>query len=372
MKIIAYLTALILLTQIASAVVIHQVYYDPINERGSEAIEIYNDQNETIDISNWQIQTPSYTADATIPENTQLNPFQFFLIADNNWSNAKDNADWPDADHEESITIKNTDSGIILRDHNNTIIDIVGWGQSPAGFAQGSPAQKTTQGFSLLRIDNTKNNSVDFVDSVPDFTGSNGAFISIEVEKNDSATINNITLPDDSFDDGIQLEPLAGKIRHVLIRAEIKGATPELQFNNNSFAMEEMNGLWEGTIQVPYHLAPDTYIINIIAGETTQSIEFEYLPIKAWDAFPTHLQLKAAAGETIKENLRIKNLGNIPVTIKASASILQNHNGTLTANVNAAVESLKPGEEASGTIKINIPKDAHKGRYTGVIRFTEE
>src|SRR3989338_855401 len=63
----------ILVLQFSNAIVIHQVLYDPItSETGGEAIELFNNQNKSIDISRWIIKTKSSETDATIPSGTIL------------------------------------------------------------------------------------------------------------------------------------------------------------------------------------------------------------------------------------------------------------------------------------------------------------
>lgn len=171
---------LLVLPCASASVVISQVLYDPIGtESGGEAVELRNDGNEPVDISSWVIRTESSDSDATIPANTVLMPSSTFLIADEGWNQSKDNSDWKLADHEEKLTIGNTDSGIALLANSSTV-DAVGWGD-PAniddGLYEGDPAQEVDPGMALVRLKDTDDNSADFHQVSPSFL--DGLFVPV-------------------------------------------------------------------------------------------------------------------------------------------------------------------------------------------------
>jgi hypothetical protein len=167
------LIMLLICVQMASAsIVINQVLYDPINtESGGEAVELLNNGASAVDISGWVLKTGSSGSDATIPAAVVLQPGQAFLIADEGWNENKDDSSWKTADHEEKMTLANSDSGIALIS-NNTVIDAVGWGDEEsidAGLFEGSPAVMVGVGKALLRTKDTGDNSKDFIETIPDF-----------------------------------------------------------------------------------------------------------------------------------------------------------------------------------------------------------
>ena len=124
-----FILLIIILTTTANAVWINQVYYDPAgSETYGEALELYNPLNESVDISEWIIWTTSSEKDAIIPKDTFIEPNGYFLIADQKWSEEKDNETWRNADLEEKITLKNTNGGVAIQDNVGNIIDAVGWG----------------------------------------------------------------------------------------------------------------------------------------------------------------------------------------------------------------------------------------------------
>jgi len=176
MKITIYLILVLLTIGTVSAnVVISEVLYDPINsERSAEAVELFNPTNETIDISNYKIKTKTSEKDAVIPNNTILLPYQFYLIADSNYSVSKDKIEYVNADHEESITLANSDAGVALIKENETI-DAVGWGNTEEGLFKGTTLQLAEEGLSFQRknlLENTNNNLNDFKISIPELRNS--------------------------------------------------------------------------------------------------------------------------------------------------------------------------------------------------------
>ena len=168
-----HLLLFLLLIPLASAsIVINQVLYDPIaTESGGEAVELRNTGSLAVDISGWVIATESSDVDATIPNGAILQPGSTYLIADEGWDANKDDKSWRSADYEEKITLGNSDSGVALL-ANGTVIDAVGWGDVEGiegSLYDGSPAVLVASGRSLLRTQDTNDNSEDFTESIADF-----------------------------------------------------------------------------------------------------------------------------------------------------------------------------------------------------------
>ena len=157
---------------VSANVVINQVLYDPIGtESGGEAVELKNIGSSAVDISGWVIATESSDTDAIVPDNTILSAGDVYLIADENWNSSKDDESWRSADHEERITLGNSDSGVALL-ANGSVVDAVGWGDAEGiedNLYEGSPAVLVSPGKTLLRTQDTNDNSEDFVEAVADF-----------------------------------------------------------------------------------------------------------------------------------------------------------------------------------------------------------
>ena len=170
LKLVAWILLLVPLA--VADVVIYQVLYDPVGtESGGEAVELKNTGSAAIDVSGWVLATESSAADATIPQNTILQPGETFLIADEGWDEGKDDDAWKSADYEEKITLRNSDSGVALV-ANDEVIDAVGWGEAQGidgGLYEGSPASLVSPGMALLRMQDSDDNGQDFVESAADF-----------------------------------------------------------------------------------------------------------------------------------------------------------------------------------------------------------
>lgn len=175
-NIFVILAVMLLSLVIVDAVLINQVYYDPVQETGSEAIELYNPESRSINITNYIIKTSSSDKDATLKG--VIPPYGYFLVADSGWSEKRDNTSWTKADYEESITLGNKDSGVAIlnNDKNNTLIDAVGWGITD--IKSGISTSAVKEGKSLLRVSTTGNNSKDFLESSPKFRSKNSTLIS--------------------------------------------------------------------------------------------------------------------------------------------------------------------------------------------------
>jgi hypothetical protein len=171
---IKQIMVILLLSACVSAdIVISQVLYDPIGtESGGEAIELKNAGDSVIDLSDWVISTEASDTDIIIPQGKFISPGETFLVADVGWSTKRDDSEWKDADLEDTMTLGNSDSGIALKDASSNFIDAVGWGDSEEienDLWEGVPASLVSQGKSLLRVDDTNDNSEDFIESSPNF-----------------------------------------------------------------------------------------------------------------------------------------------------------------------------------------------------------
>jgi len=131
---------------------ISQVLYDPINsETYGEAVELYNSAANQIDISNCNLKNRFISKDVTIPANTFMQPYSYFLITDTNFNQYKDNQSWPSPDYQEAMTLTNSNSGVALICNNKTI-DAVGWGNiTNQDLFEGIPAIEVPEGFFIIK-----------------------------------------------------------------------------------------------------------------------------------------------------------------------------------------------------------------------------
>ena len=339
-------------------VIINQVYVDAIDtEAGGEAIELYNPTFQEIDISGYTIRTESSNSDVTLPDNSIINASGYYLIADNGWAILKDNMSWPNADHEEAVTMYNTNSGIALVNINDEILDAVGWGkitEIEPGLYESIPVINPNTGFVLLRnnFQDTGNNSNDFVISQPNFHNSSSIFEADddgpindsgnegdgEDENDGNTTSDYIELPiiinltnslpsilsynltiDDSEDLGYQLIPLPGQQKQIPINVLVGDNdggddidNVELLITSSDFVQEvilekvvnnTISSLFSGNISMKYYDDPGNYNILITAtDQNNENIElnfgYEYLSLIAFDLDTEILVFNAKNKET--------------------------------------------------------------------------
>lgn len=401
--------------------IITEAYFNPINtEAGGEAIELYNPTNQYINISNYVIATESSPIDAVLP-NILIEPYSFYLIADAGWSTNKDNLTWPDADHEEILTMANTNSGIALI-YNGTVLDAVGWGDPSsieAGLYEGTPHPNIVEGFSLRRkiinrsFSDTNNNSYDFYFANPDLRNSsyslsfsNISYSEISVRvlvSQPSVNISVLILPDDLNSDGFQIIPAPGKNKNIMIRVEVNDSSgnASLVYANTSFGNFVLNKIedndteiFEGNFNIEYFRDPGVYSVNITVIDSLNrkhntTILFEYLSLVAFEINSEEIYFDLSPGMNLSRNISLKNIGNIELDSEVYGTDLTSSENTIPVenifysvpfdgydltdyltnvpklidmNLTAALNSKK-----DIYFSINIPVDTVSGMYTGSI-----
>ena len=386
-KLLTMLFMMIILPNFASAVYINQVLYDPIgSESTDEAVELYNPQPHDIDISGWIIATATSAKDAVIPASTIIKAKGYYLVADEGWNSSKPSS-WRAADHEEKITMNNDDSGVALKNANGTVIDAVGWG-NPAKIKQdylyeGTPAVDVKEGNVLLRIQDTDNNSVDFIESAPDFSDPNAIKIIVNVT-NSTGNVSSarIDADDDANKKGIQIRPVSGGKRNVRIVAVASDGVI-VTFLNQTIEMNDTgNDTYEGFLELDHTLSPGNYSVNVNGNR----LFFEYLELMDFTVTSNKIQFVALLGkETAAEaSTVIKNTGNICLNLylqaddfffgseKIPASNLKISNDNEDFWDLDETFVLRPGEELSMYFSLFVPQKTMLGTYRSSISVKAE
>ncbi len=344
-----------------SNIIISQVLYDPVgSESGGEAVELYNPAASSVNISNWVLATETSPTDAIIPQGSIICSGCYYLIADSNWSNAKDNSSWPNADFEEAVTLANTDAGVAVKDSSGVIVDAVGWGNPAAiaaGLFEGIPTGGSSSGNSLVRrvanssyID-TNNNSNDFADATPNFHNSSSTPQQISGSSNEiqvtiivsgsGPAINSmgILTDDDSFLPGSQVSPVPKKNKTVSVEAVVSDdngfadiASVVLGFNSSAIAMakeSEINStaaVYSAVFNLSSSFPAGNYSITVTATDSSgftanSSSQFEYLTLTAVDVDASSVVFYASPGSTYEvvgdnstataANVTLLNSGNV-------------------------------------------------------------
>ncbi len=384
MKAVLWVLALLaLMNAVQASVVISQVLYDPINtESGGEAVEIRNDGFSAVDISKWVLATAASAADATIPENTVLQPGGTFLIADVGWSSAKDNPAWRNADLEETITMANSDSGIALKDSSGTAIDAVGWG-NPAnikqGLYEGTPASPVKAGKALVRKKDTNNNAADLVEAEPVFFS--GEIVEIVVNVTNQAVANKISsLPlgavlneDDSAEPGVQLKPVAGGTRTLHLEVYYNGSSASALWFGNAVSLTKNSGKWIGELLLECWRPPGTQNIFVATESRNLTIPVTILKLRAGKLETKTVSLQASPGSTASGSITVKNEGNVPFSASWHGSDLVFGDKKIPfENLELSGSAILPGKTGEVKVRLSVPENAEFGEYKTVLRMNKE
>ena len=369
----------------AENIVINQVLYNPMDtESGGEAVELYNPTNVSINISGYILRTETSEADATISSGTIIQAYSYYLIADSGWSGSRDNLSWPEADHEEAITMANIDSGIAIIDFTDTIIDAVGWGDSAEielGLYEGTPAEDVPEGYSLKRVlGDTDNNSLDFAAFLPEFHNSqyqadeneskqeeNVTMLTLQLNiTNPAPVINEISIsPDDNPDqEYTQILPLPGQVKELTLSIEITDddGIETLQNINaivrhpdgfsqdvsliNTQNISNITGIYEGIFEQWFYFESGDYSVEITASDYTSSTianqVFEVLELTAVSldtAYISFSDSKLGDFSTVEgdilfgtDKLTLMSAGNTAIDLGIYGSDLQDGNKHIAAN----------------------------------------
>jgi hypothetical protein len=386
----------------AEKILISEVLYDPLStDTGGEAVELYNPTDTAIDISGYTLKTEASASDATIPANTVLGAGRYYLIADTGWKTLKDNASYPDADHEEAITMANTDSGVAIAMPNGTTVDSVGWGNAAginAGLYEGMPAVQAAAGKSLKRntaATDTDENSADFSEAEPELTnstqptegGETGNATGEEIElaisvTNNAPQVGSVDIGEDEDDAaGVQVMPVPEGGKNVTITAEISDADGAGNLNvtakiNGAGLEKEViinlvstdgntSSTYAGYAIMEFYDSPGEYNATVTADDgaisANGSATFEYLPMTAISIDTTALQFPEAIIGAItgidgdyalstSDAPTIRNSGNTPLDIGVYGTDLTDGQKSIDAgNIKYGFENDFAGE-LSGTV----------------------
>ena len=348
------------------ALIINQVLYDPSKtESGGEAIELLNNNELSVDISDYFIATERSEKDIIIPKNTVLRANQKLLIADSGWNSTKDNSMWRNADIESTMTLNNHDSGILLKDKNNKTVDFLSWGsreEIPPKFLLSEPAKEVKEGNALLRTSFTGDNSKDFIEAVPLFFSANDVFIELNITNVQKYQI----LEDDSEEEGIQIKPLPGKEREITVKSD---SQESLSFLNQTIFPAKINDSFEAKIKISYFLSPGNYTIK----SSSSNINFEILHINSFEVKTKSLSVSLQPGKNSFASIQLKNNGNVPLSIFIDGSELTYENQTLSKNIwSKAKTFVDVREEKNIQVYLNTPENTLPGLYRGVLRVYDD
>lgn len=366
-----------------AAVRIDTVHYDPLNEAGSEFIAITNSGEEAVNISGWHIATATSATDATLIGSIAAGTT--FIVADSGWSTGRDNLSWPEADHEETITLPNTKGFVRLVDSDGNVQDTVGYGETDT--YEGSPHAGAEEGMALSRQQDTGDNAADFIAQAPfagtersDSSPEHSVGISVEVE-NAPPTIVSWWLEDDLEREGIQLLPVPGGERRVRLSVNVTDANGNagLRVEADGEQLTREGNAFQGEVTIT---AQSTEVI--ITASDGEHISEERIAVELLGAagirISPDISLRAEPGSTRIHEVQLENVGTVPVSLRikgesparAGALVgeityrLSGEEYVLGREFREHAVALPPGQRLSLTVAVSAGK-VPAGIYTGRI-----
>ena len=368
-QLIVFWILLIIFCNTVSAVVINQVLFDPVkSENGGEAIELYNKDDAIIDISGWYISTERSEKDILFPENTIIKPNNYFLITDKNWSDLKDNQLWRNSDFQEAITLNNKDSGIILKDKQGVIIDYLNW-------------TKVKEGNSLLRINNTGNKLLDFIETIPQLFSLNSVSVVINVSKQITNNLNFELLLDNVKINTTEIMPKI-KSQELMLKL-FTDEKPEISFLNKSVNAIKSENYYFAKISLDNNILPGNYSIFIKTKDNQKEIKINYGTLAAFEVDTKRLRFDINPGKELIARFKVKNIGNVDLDIDLAATDLISENGLISIENFQIIEpnsrplkkgvkekiNINRGRTIDFVVKIFVPADIQPGDYNGLLSF---
>ena len=368
-QLIVFWILLIIFCNTVSAVVINQVLFDPVkSENGGEAIELYNEGDVSIDISGGYISTERSEKDILFSENTIIKPNNYFLITDKNWSDLKDNQLWRNSDFQEAITLNNKDSGIILKDKQGVIIDYLNW-------------TKVKEGNSLLRINNTGNKLLDFIETIPQLFSLNSVSVVINVSKQITNNLNFELLLDNVKINTTEIMPKI-KSQELMLKL-FTDEKPEISFLNKSVNAIKSENYYFAKISLDNNILPGNYSIFIKTKDNQKEIKINYGTLAAFEVDTKRLRFDINPGKEIIARFKVKNIGNVDLDIDLAATDLISENDLISIENFQIIEpnsrplkkgvkekiNINRGRTIDFVVKIFVPADIQPGDYNGLLSF---
>jgi hypothetical protein len=410
-KLFCEIFLLLLFSNTANAMRINEIMYNPNGtDPGREWIEVYNNNEFEINISDWKFFENEVNHGITLFQGSELASVNdYVILADDAQQLLNDYPGFSKTIFESSFSLTNTGEMICIKDYNlqsincvNYSSEIGGDGNSRTTEFSGTEWAESTVDYGTPGMENSINSQ--------NLTNQNSIVMHANVVSGE-IQIKNITVSPDYYDeDGFQIMPNPGTTKQITISAIVGNNQNEIIsvyafLNGNDFEMvktEEINeyeSLYETDINMNFYDSAGIYEIIIEAAEANSRVnktaEFEYLPLMAIDLSSNEIDfgnLIRGSNSSVSDSLTISNLGNVLSDIEMSGSAFTNRENFLgienlyysidnanfigfSASPFMAGINLEPGESGSKsmTFKLYIPENAEPGNYSSslVIAATE-
>ena len=346
------LISMILAISLIAGIRIEAVYYHPFDAQNSEYILLYNTGEEDRDISGYRIATSFSETDVTIQGIIRAR--SVFLIADSGWSEKRDNMSWPLADHEQTMTMSIHHGWASIRTPENEPLSTVGW-RTAAQF-EGEAHPGVQQGKALVRINDTNNNSNDFIESNPIFSPYQQTTTNTPVYIIMEESIPKILHIQDTPDE-IQVSI---KHNNTLEDIRVFANGEELLTTNNT----KIQGAYTGAID----LTETEIEIRVESREHVLIQQYTREPIqKVAIAIPEDITIQVQPRASAYTTIQVKNTGTVPVNLHIGGTIplwankvignityeLAGQTYSLTETIRVHELGLVAGEELEITLRVD-------------------
>jgi hypothetical protein len=374
-------STLILCVLLIAAVQIHTVYYDAYDESNSEFLILENTGSTQVILDGWRIASPSSQQDATLIGIIQ--PNNTFLIADKGWNESRDDSSWPQADHQETLTLSNTKGFVQLIDNQETILDTVGWGDTEMYDGKAHPGVE--QGYGLVRVNKTNNNADDFIQQNISFFSQESGSTNLHIYINNSApTIHSYWIDDNSPESQeIDIKPIPQQERNIAVQVQVQdlnGMHNVSVFVNEYELTTNNTGITANfTGEIPITTQTTDLVIQVTDQEFQEEIavNINLLSVSSL-SIPTDISLTSSPGKTSSIQIPITNTGTQVLDVHIRATLpswsqqavgtltyqLAGNTHNLTNEFNTHNINLAPGEQTYMNLSIKagyVPASEYLG-----------
>lgn len=358
---------LMLLALCASSVcatpILYEVLVDPTGtQSGGEAVLLFNPEDVVKDISGWGIRTGSTTRDVTFPESTMLCGGCSYLVADTGWSTKRDNTSWPEAAHEETMTLVNSNSGVALIDTANAIRDVLSWGDEElipeplrGGFSMVNPAD----GMSFRRVVPTS--EAPFIMNAPLFTTPN-QILDYAPVRLDVRPALNVSIPDDDSKEGIQWRP-NGSTRIM----EIRFLQPLIRATFDGKAVQEVNGTLHILLEPDQSPGLVALVLEVRDENQSYNVSFQIEVVEYTKVAIVDVELSVLDAQASLQ-FGVENRGNTRLNVGYQIEPLTSRVGVLDLvwNCTQSTMNMNPSDKTEIDCSSVVPNTV-PGTYTGYI-----
>ncbi len=394
----------------ANAVIINEIMYDPEGtDTGREWIELYNNNDFDVNISEWKLFEAGVNHKLTIFQgNDILTKNDYLVIADNPVKFLEDYSNFTRTIVESSFSLSNTGEIICMKDNNLQLIDCVDY--SSKLFANGNG--KTIE-FS----------GTEWMESIV-YYGTPGTENSVflqypEINQNSmqiyanvlsgGIEIKNITVSPDYYEEeGFQIMPNPGTEKDITISALVLNngegniSSVSVLFKNATFEMtkiQDLNGyeyIYQINLSMNFYDVSGIYEILLKAesssSKANKTAEFEYLKLMAIELNSNEINfgsLLKGKNSSASDPIIISNIGNVFSDIEMNVRAFTNGESFLgienfyyktedsdfisfsESSFMAGID-LECNEESSKSLefKLYIPENTKSGNYSSSLAIT--